>query len=125
MTKAHGILLISHVEKMANGLYELLNQVASDVSIKVAAGTENGEIGTSFDKISQALEEFTEEKVLVFYDLGSAKMNVEIAMEFSDKEILLYSSAFVEGAYTAAALLQANMEFPAIEDQLNKLLINK
>ena len=123
MSKEYGILLISHVEGLATGVATLLNEVASEVTIKTAAGTSEGEIGTSFDKIQETLESFKEDTVLAFYDLGSAKMNLELAIEVSDKEVTFYDTAFVEGAYTAAALVQADALIEAIEEQLMSLKI--
>lgn len=125
MNKEYGVLLISHVEEIATGLVKLISQVAADVTIKTAGGTEDGDIGTSFDKIKAVLDEFEEDKILAFYDLGSAKMNLEMAMEFSDKEIILYETALIEGAYVAASLLQADVDLETIEEQLKPLIIKE
>lgn len=125
MNKEYGVLLISHVEEIATGLVKLTSQVAADVTIKTAGGTEDGDIGTSFDKINAVLDEFEEDKILAFYDLGSAKMNLEMAMEFSDKEIILYETALIEGAYVAASLLQADVDLETIEEQLKPLIIKE
>ncbi|HLR92011.1 MAG TPA: dihydroxyacetone kinase phosphoryl donor subunit DhaM [Atopostipes sp.] len=125
MTKKYGILLVSHVEEITEGLLKLLDQVAGDVTIKTAGGAEEGEIGTSFNKINQALEEFDEETILAFYDLGSAKMNLEMAMEGTEKEILLYETAFIEGAYVAASLLQTDVDLSVVEEQLESLTIKE
>ena len=125
MNKEYGVLLISHVEEIATGLVKLISQVAADVTIKTAGGTEDGDIGTSFDKINAVLDEFEEDKILAFYDLGSAKMNLEMAMEFSDKEIILYETALIEGAYVAASLLQADVDLETIEKQLKPLIIKE
>lgn len=125
MSKEYGIFLISHVEEIANGLAKLIDQVASDVTIKTAGGTEDGDIGTSFDKINAVLAEFEEEKILAFYDLGSAKMNLEMAVEFSEKEVKLYETAFIEGAYVASSLLQADVELTEIEKQLEPLIVKE
>lgn len=125
MAKEYGILLISHVDEIAEGAAKLIDQVATDVTIKTAGGTEDGEIGTSFDKISAVLEEFEEEKVLAFYDLGSAKMNLEMAMDFTNKEVKLYETAFVEGAYVAASLLQTDVDLETIEGQLEPLTVKE
>lgn len=125
MNKEYGVLLISHVEEIATGLVKLISQVAADVTIKTAGGTEDGDIGTSFDKINAVLDEFEEDKILAFYDLGSAKMNLEMAMEFSDKEIILYETALIEGAYVAALLLQADVDLETIEEQLKPLIIKE
>ena len=125
MNKEYGVLLISHVEEIATGLVKLISQVAADVTIKTAGGTEDGDIGTSFDKINAVLDEFEEDKILAFYDLGSAKMNLEMAMEFSAKEIILYETALIEGAYVAASLLQADVDLETIEEQLKPLIIKE
>lgn len=125
MNKEYGVLLISHVEEIATGLVKLISQVAADVTIKTAGGTEDGDIGTSFDKINAVLDKFEEDKILAFYDLGSAKMNLEMAMEFSDKEIILYETALIEGAYVAASLLQADVDLETIEEQLKPLIIKE
>lgn len=125
MTNKYGILLISHVEEITDGLLKLLNQVAGDISIKAAGGTDEEEIGTSFEKINQVLNDFEEETILAFYDLGSAKMNLEMAMEYSDKEIILYEAAFVEGSYVAASLLQADVDLKVIEEQLKPLIVKE
>lgn len=123
MSKDTGVLLVSHVSEVAEGLKKLLSQVAADVTIVAAGGTEDGEVGTSFDKISAALEGFEESTILAFYDLGSAKMNLEMAMETSDKEVTLYDTAFIESAYTAASLLQADVPVEDINKQLEELKV--
>lgn len=123
MTKDYAILLVSHSAKIAEGLKELLMQVAADVTIQTAGGTDDGEIGTSFDKISQVVNEIEEEKVLAFYDLGSAKMNIEMVKDFSEKEIILYDVSFIEGAYVAASLLQTDLDITLINEQLDPLKI--
>lgn len=123
MSKEIGVLLVSHVAEIADGLKMLLSQVAGDVTIKTAGGTENGDVGTNFDKISVALEDFEEPTILAFYDLGSAKMNLEMAMETSDKAVTLYDTAFIESAYTAASLLQADVPIEDIDKQLDELKV--
>jgi|SRR5690606_28675377 len=123
MANKPGILLVSHVSDIADGLATLLGQVAGDVTIIAAGGTEDGEVGTSFDKISAAVEEFEEDTILAFYDLGSAKMNLEMAIETTDKNITLYDTAFIESAYTAASLLQVDVPVEDIDKQLAELKV--
>ncbi|QIL46174.1 PTS-dependent dihydroxyacetone kinase phosphotransferase subunit DhaM [Vagococcus coleopterorum] len=118
-----GMVMVSHVPELVFGINRLLNEVAKDVSITIAGGTDDNEVGTSFDKIEAAFEANEGEKILAFYDLGSAKMNLEMAMEVTDKEVVLYDTAFVESAYTAAALLQAGAPFEAIDEQLQALKV--
>lgn len=123
MSKQVDLLLVSHVASVADGLKELLDQVASDVLIITAGGLEDGSIGTSFDRISEALDTCELDTVWCFYDLGSAKMNLEMAAETSEKSVIIVDAAFIEGAYTAASLLQADVNLDEIKEQLSPLLI--
>ena len=118
-----GMTLVSHVSEIAEGLLKLLNQVAKDVPITTAGGTNDGDIGTSMEKIMKAFDDNKADEILAFYDLGSAKMNLEMAMEMTDKKVHLYDVALVEGAYTAASLLQAGVGLEEVETQLKPLKI--
>lgn len=118
-----GITIVSHVPEIAEGLPKLLKQVAADVPLTFAGGTDDGDIGTSMEKISQAFTDNSADEILAFYDLGSAKMNLEMAQEMSDKTIHLYDTALIESAYTAASLLQADVPLNDIEGQLKPLKI--
>lgn len=105
-----GITIVSHVPEIAEGLPKLLKQ-------------NDGDIGTSVEKIVQAFDDNQADEILAFYDLGSAKMNLEMAMEMSDKKVHLYDTALIEGAYTAASLIQAGVDLDEIEAQLKPLTI--
>jgi dihydroxyacetone kinase phosphotransfer subunit len=123
MTEQYGILLVSHVAELAEGLARLLKQVAKDVTVKAVGGVEVGGIGTSFDKVMAALNEMSEPDILAFYDLGSAKMNLELVSEMTEKNLVICDAAFVEGAYLTAALLQADTSFEKIREQLQELYV--
>lgn len=123
--KEYGLLIVSHSDKIAHGISDLVSQVAKDISITMAGGTEGEEIGTSFNLIVAAIAANSAPKLLAFYDLGSAKMNLEMAQSFSDKDIHIYEVPIVEGAYTAGALLQAEVAIEEVNAQLAKLKINK
>ena len=100
-----GIVLISHSFKVTEGIKDILNQVVTDVPIELAGGTEDHEIGTSIEKILQAIEKvYSEKGVILFYDLGSAKMNAEMAIELSGKDRIQIADniPLLEGAYAAA-----------------------
>lgn len=121
--KEYGIVIVSHVEELAEGAARLLKEAARDVSITCAGGTDEGGVGTSFEKISSAISENSADKLLAFYDLGSAKMNLEMAIEITEKQVHLMDTALVESAYTAAALIQADAPFEEIINQLKPLKI--
>ncbi|MDK6939806.1 dihydroxyacetone kinase phosphoryl donor subunit DhaM [Aerococcus sp. UMB8487] len=121
MTSA--ILLVSHVADLAQGVAALLGEVAQDVEIIQAAGLEDGGIGTSFERIQAAIDQTEADQIYAFYDLGSAKMNLEMVQEMTDKPITIYDTAFVEGAYNAAALTQAGLNQEEMEKQLKNLVV--
>ncbi|HEX5352267.1 MAG TPA: dihydroxyacetone kinase phosphoryl donor subunit DhaM [Trichococcus sp.] len=123
MSEQYGILLVSHVEELAEGLARLLKQVAKDVTVKAVGGVEGGGIGTSFDKVMAALNEMSEPNILGFYDLGSAKMNLELVSQMTEKNLVICDAAFVEGAYLTAALLQADTPYEKICEQLQELYV--
>jgi PTS hybrid protein len=57
MTRSVGIVLVSHSAELANGLAELLGQIGSAaVPIVAAGGTDDGRIGTSYDRVAKAIE---------------------------------------------------------------------
>lgn len=125
MMKKTGIVIVSHVYEIAEGIHRLIQEVASDVDVQVVGGVDQSEVGTSFDTALAAINNNSAENLLAFYDLGSARMNLEMAMEMSDKTVKIYDVPVVEGAYTAAALLQAGVDQENIEEQLEEMHILK
>lgn len=106
MTKV-SIIVISHSKELADGIVDLVSQTKQeDVAIAAAGGTEEGEIGTSVDRITGAVESVTtEEGVLLLFDIGSALMNAEMALEMLPElegRITIADAPLVEGAYIAA-----------------------
>ncbi|WP_161981049.1 dihydroxyacetone kinase phosphoryl donor subunit DhaM [Streptococcus sp. S784/96/1] len=120
-----GIVVVSHSKHIAQGVIDLISEVARDISITYVGGTEDGGIGTSFDQVQAVVEQNDKDTLLAFFDLGSAKMNLELVADFSEKTIIINSVPIVEGTYTAAALLQAGADLDNIQTQLSDLTINK
>lgn len=118
-----GIVLVSHSHKIAEGLKDLINQVLKDVPVEAAGGTDDNDIGTSFDKITHAIERAHSNKgALVFYDLGSALMNAELAIEMSDYENVKVAmdTPLVEGGYVAAVESSMGKTVEEIVDAVKK-----
>src|SRR5690625_3230974 len=101
-----GIVIASHSEKIAKGTKELIREVITEVPIVAAGGEVGGGIGTSVEKIKEAIEavqQETDKGVLIFYELGSAKLNSELAIEFIGMEdVAIVEAPIVEGTYVAA-----------------------
>ncbi|MET4619375.1 PTS hybrid protein [Arthrobacter sp. 2762] len=107
-----GIVVVSHSSKIAEGAVELAAQMAPDVELVAAGGTDDERIGTSLEKVLAAVEQSLidsgGEGVVVLTDLGSAVMTAESAIEFaSDPDaILLADAPLVEGLVAAAVAAQ-------------------
>jgi PTS hybrid protein len=99
-----GLVLVSHSATLAAGLKELIGQLAPDVTVVTAAGTDDGRIGTSPDAVTAALGEADAgDGVVVIPDLGSAVLSVRVALEDApDPKTVLVDAPFVEGAVSAA-----------------------
>lgn len=121
----YGMIIVSHSKNVAQGVMDLIQEVAKNVAITYVGGTEDGGIGTSFEQIATIVEANPKEKLLAFFDLGSAKMNLEIVIETSEKQIELMSVPILEGSYTAASLLQVDADIDLIKNELDSMQMNK
>lgn len=99
-----GIVIVSHSEKLAQSVVELAKMMADDAPIAAAGGLEDGSFGTSYEKISAAIESvYSDDGVVVLMDMGSAVMTTEMVIEdMSDKKIKMIDCPLVEGAVVAA-----------------------
>ena len=114
-----GLVIVSHSAKLAEGVRELAAQMAADVTIVPAGGTDEGGIGTSLEKISAAISAAdTGDGAVLLADLGSAVMTAETAVEFLDDEqrgrVRLANAPLVEGAVAAAVAAQTGRELAAV-----------
>jgi multiphosphoryl transfer protein len=110
-----GIIIVSHSRALAEGLVELVRQVASDqVPIAIAAGVgdDNQDFGTNAVEIMEAIQALDNPQgVLVLMDLGSAILSAEMAVELLPPEmherIRFCPAPLVEGAIAAG--IQASL----------------
>jgi len=101
------LVLVSHSQRLAQGAVELSAQMAPGVLLLAAGGTDEGGLGTSYDRVSGAIDEALRvtEGVVVLADLGSAVMTVESVLDLEDGydgRVRLADAPFVEGAVAAA-----------------------
>ena len=104
-----GIVIVSHSAKLAEGVVELAAQMAPEVVIVAAGGLPDGSLGTDYDTVLGALHQADQGGgVVVLYDLGSALMTAELAVESLDDPdtALLATAPLVEGAVVAAVAAQ-------------------
>ncbi len=100
-----GIVLVSHSPLLGAGVAELTEQLGGGgVAVAVAAGTEAGEIGTSYELIEAAVRQVDSGAgVVVLPDLGSAVLTARAVLAdlAREDEVVLVDAPFVEGAVAA------------------------
>ena len=114
-----GIVFVSHSADIAAGLVTLARQMAPTVALVAAGGTDDGGIGTSFDKITAGLAEADNGRgVVLLCDLGSAILTAETALDFLDDEARqrarLADAPLVEGGVAAAVAAQIGGDLAAV-----------
>jgi len=98
-----GIVLVSHSQKLVEGLKELVGQLSNgQVPVASAGGGPQGELGTSAEKISEAIRSVAgPDGVLVLVDMGSAVLSTETAIDLlgpPECEVRISGAPLVEGA---------------------------
>jgi PTS hybrid protein len=114
-----GLVVVSHSEKIADGAVELAAQMAPDVLIVAAGGTDDGRIGTSLEKVMAALERAAGGSgIVVLADLGSAVMTAESAVEFSADpgSVHLADAPLIEGLVAAAVSAQTGADAGTVKE---------
>ena len=77
-----GIVIVSHSAKVAEGAYDLAKMMAATAPIAYAGGLEDGSLGTSFEKIEDAINAVDgPDGVIMIMDMGSALMTAEAVIE--------------------------------------------
>ena len=99
-----GIVIVSHSQKLAEGVKELAEMMANDVHIEAAGGLDEGLLGTSFERVKVAIEDVCgTDGAVVLMDMGSAIMTAELAVEeCRDEAVRLVDCPIAEGAVLAA-----------------------
>ena len=99
-----GIVIVSHSQKLAEGVKELAEMMARDAQIAAAGGLDDGMLGTSYEKITLAVEEVCgHDGAVILMDMGSAVMTAELVQEkLKDDMVKLVDCPLVEGAVLAA-----------------------
>jgi len=112
-----GIVLVSHSARLAEGAADLAGQVSGGtVPVLAAGGTDDGELGTSAEKIGAAVASAeTGAGVLVLPDLGSAVLTVRAMLEdLPGARVVLADAPFVEGAVAATVTAAAGADLKAV-----------
>lgn len=114
-----GILVVSHSAAVAQGTVDIARQMAGDVQLVAAGGTDEGGIGTSFEAITAGIEQLAgADGIVVLCDLGSAYLTTDTALDFLDDELRarvhVSDAPVVEGTVAAAVAAQTGGDVDAV-----------
>ncbi len=106
-----GLVVVSHSRPLAEAAVTLARQMltGADVAVEVAAGTDDGGLGTDAVAISEAIAAADSgDGVVVLMDLGSAVLSAETALELLADDVrervLLSPGPLVEGLIGAVVV---------------------
>ena len=114
-----GLVFVSHSARIAEGVVELAAQMAPTVPLVAAGGTDDGGIGTSYDRVLAAIGEADRGGgVLLIGDLGSAILTAETAVDLLDEEpaggVRVLDVPIVEGGVAAAVAAELGADLDAV-----------
>ncbi len=114
-----GIVIVSHSQKLAEGVKELAEMMAHDARIEAAGGLEEGLLGTSFERVKVAIEDVCgADGAVVLMDMGSAIMTAELAAEeCRDEAVRLVDCPIAEGAVLAAVAAASGADLEQVVRQ--------
>ena len=117
-----GIVIVSHSQKLAEGVVEISRMMAQSAPLAAAGGLEDGSLGTSYEKIFAAIEEvYSADGVIVLMDMGSAVMTTEMVLESLDKEnVKMLDCPLVEGAVLAAVESAGGRSLEEISERIKE-----
>lgn len=122
-----GIVIVSHSAGLADSLAQMTRIMAANANVAPAGGMDDGNFGTSFNKIRAAIEAvYSEDGVLVLMDMGSAVMTTEMVLEsLEGKRVEMVDCPLVEGAVVATIDSLGGMDFDAIKKALSQVAGSK
>jgi len=124
-----GIVIVAHSRELADGVRAMAAAMSAGAQgfIAAAGGLEDGSLGTSLERIQQALETvYRDDGVLVLMDLGSAVMTTQMLLEMLPPErqarIRLTNAPLVEGAIAAAVAASQGDNLDKVQRAAEKAL---
>ncbi|MDO5727006.1 MAG: dihydroxyacetone kinase phosphoryl donor subunit DhaM [Bowdeniella nasicola] len=114
------LVIVSHSPTLAAGVVELAGQMAPGISLTPVGGTDDGRLGTSFDRVYDAVAAATEDgcEVAVLTDLGSATMVAESVVEclHTSHAVAIAEGPLVEGAVAGAVAAHSGASLRQVID---------
>ncbi len=127
-----GLVVVSHSRALGEAAAELGREVlqGGQVRVEVAAGLDDGSLGTDATAVLAALERAEQgDGVVVLMDLGSAVLSAELALELLDDEarqrVVLSPAPLVEGLVAACVAAAGGADRAAVAAEARAGLAGK
>lgn len=107
-----GIVVVSHSEKLAQGIVEFASHMAPNANIIPAGGLDNGDFGISIRKIKSAIEQASKDGdgAIILVDIGSSVFFTKQALSELKSNAIMVDCPLTEGAIVAAVEAQNGSE---------------
>lgn len=117
-----GFVIVSHSRMLAESVADFTRLMAERVTVIPAGGLEDGSFGTSYQLISDAIEEANSgDGVLVLMDMGSAVLTTEMVLEsMENHKVKMVDCPLVEGAVAGTIAAAGGQSLEVIYRNLTK-----
>ena len=124
------LVLLSHSPDIVSGVKDLALEMAPGINIIIAGGNGSGGLGSDYPLIKTTIEEaYSEDGVIVLYDLGSSAMTASLVLdeleESKIKNIKMMDAPLVEGAILASVEISSGATLEEVEATLKEIEITK
>ena len=118
-----GVVIVSHSKELAESIVNYTKLMAGEAHVAAAGGTDEGEFGTSFQKIYDAIDSvYSEDGVVILMDMGSAVMTTEMVLEaYGADNVVMVDCPIVEGAIQVTINAQIGMSRDEIVEALSEV----
>ena len=122
-----GIVIVSHSPLVAEGAADMVGQMVGDeVPLAWCGGDPAGGLGSSVEAILAAIDSaWSDAGVAIFFDLGGAETNAEMAIEMLEPEraakIVICNAPIVEGAVIAATEASGGSDLATVKATAEEL----
>lgn len=122
-----GVVIVSHSKSLAESIVDYTKLMAGEAKVAAAGGTDDGEFGTSFQKIYEAIDTvYSDDGVVILMDMGSAVMTTEMVLEaYGADNVVMVDCPIVEGAVVATINAQMEMSREEIVEALAEVAQTK
>jgi len=124
------LILISHSQKIVEGLKDLVGEMAKGIPIFVAGGNSEGGLGSNYELIKDVIQQAqSPHGSVILFDLGSSAMTAETVLDELDdaikSNIKIVNAPLVEGAIVAAVEIRSGASLEDILATLKDIEIIK